>query len=108
MRKLVTITVAALLLSGCAGMTDVQKGASVGALAGAAIGGPWGASAAGISALQGAGIGVVAGGLAGALAADSLTNTPGYGCKPDPCIPPPPPQPPPPPIRQRAEQPIEK
>jgi uncharacterized membrane protein len=108
MKKLVTATVAALLLTGCASMTDVQKGASIGALAGAAIGGPWGASAAGISALEGAGIGVVAGGLAGALAADSLTNSPDYGCKPNPCTPPPPPQPVPPPIKRKAEQPIEK
>jgi outer membrane protein OmpA-like peptidoglycan-associated protein len=69
MKKLVlTSTAAALVLSGCAGMTDTQRntgiGAGVGALGGAAIGAATGNSR---SAAIGAGVGAAAGALGGYL-----------------------------------------
>jgi hypothetical protein len=78
-RNIVSLLAAATLLSGCANMTPVQRGASAGALAGGLIGGVWGHAAHGITAAQGAGLGAMAGGLVGALAADSLKNEPDYG-----------------------------
>ena len=69
MKKLVLAsTAAALVLSGCAGMTDTQRntgiGAGVGALGGAAIGAATGNSR---SAAIGAGVGAAAGALGGYL-----------------------------------------
>lgn len=85
-----------MLLTGCANMTPVQRGASAGALAGGLIGGVWGHAAHGITAAQGAGLGAMAGGLVGALAADSLKNEPDYGRSEatPPVSPPPAPAPP--------------
>jgi len=77
--KILAAVGAAALLTGCANMSPVQRGASAGALAGGLIGGVWGQAAHGITAAQGAGLGAMAGGLAGAIAADSLTNEPDYG-----------------------------
>ncbi|AXA35855.1 MAG: hypothetical protein D6691_01025 [Candidatus Hydrogenedentota bacterium] len=78
-KRLLIASVTVALLTGCANMTPVQKGASAGAVAGGLVGGVWGHAAHGITAAQGAGLGAMAGGLVGALAADSLTKEPDYG-----------------------------
>jgi len=76
MKKLVLAsTAAALVLSGCAGMTDTQRntgiGAGVGALGGAAIGAATGNSR---SAAIGAGVGAAAGALGGYLWSQRMEN----------------------------------
>jgi outer membrane lipoprotein SlyB len=96
MKRFVYTLVALLIMTGCSSMTPVQRGASAGALAGGLVGGVWGHAARGITAAQGAGLGAMAGGLVGALAADSLTQEPGYGKKDDAPVVTPPPAPAPP------------
>ncbi|MBX7247136.1 MAG: hypothetical protein K1X53_16690, partial [Candidatus Sumerlaeaceae bacterium] len=61
------ILVAALALSGCAGMTPTQRGAAVGAVAGGTVGAIAGGAAAHVTAVEGAAVGAAIGGLAGAL-----------------------------------------
>ncbi|MGB9692703.1 MAG: hypothetical protein ACPL7D_11120 [Candidatus Sumerlaeaceae bacterium] len=92
------------LLSGCASMSPVQRGASAGALAGGLVGGVWGHAAHGITAAQGAGLGALTGGLVGALAADSLTNEPDYGKREQAPVVAPPPAPAPPKRYQTVEK----
>ncbi len=62
-KKLVTIALIAVALSGCANMTRSEKGMAIGGVSGAVIGGAATHSA------VGAGVGAVAGGLVGRAAA---------------------------------------